>query len=174
MRSPVRDPALPPFLEGCQCVGYIQASCCCELLGQPAFHLKRDWRFAIVSYDFKSVSYVGTGTLSCDLRAFIFDIPYLPWILLRERHGQAWGRELCCSDKGHWSWRWWMEQSYQWIQLLTAIWAWSTTTCYDDEEAGGSGQWNKLTRTRPAIAPSGADRRRWMMHWSWRLHVMKY
>ena len=34
--------------------------------------MNRDSRYRRLSYDFESVSYVGTGTLSRDLRAFIF------------------------------------------------------------------------------------------------------
>ena len=42
-----------------------------------AFHLNRDSRYRRLSYDLKSVSYVGTGTLSHGLRAF-FSNMYLP------------------------------------------------------------------------------------------------
>ena len=72
MRTLVRDPALAPSLGRCQCEGcihdHVVVSCLVNLLFiWNAIDELKSYRTIV-----ESVSYVGTNTLACDLRAFIF------------------------------------------------------------------------------------------------------
>ena len=78
-------PSIGISFERCSMLAWWHIWRCCQLLSLLAFHIWIAFHDNVGYYNYTFVvkaSYVRTHTLSCDLRAFIFNID-LPWIPLK-------------------------------------------------------------------------------------------